>query len=181
MRYILPFLLFLTACATITMDTSIPSVNAGDVTLISACDAMPGRGADICRFKDGMIISSSWKLLVPNGDGVKSGYVVITYKDVTKQYPISGPVVEIPLKDIIGQDTWNKDRDSFQIVQARARVIYKGITTDEEVQVRGFALIVVTDTAYDPIPIDSGLNTFNTNCKIQYTTAGRSALQCTSP
>lgn len=161
------------------MDTSIPAVQAGDLTLATACENLPGRGADICRFKDGTPIGSDWVIILPPKGKIKAGTVVVDYKDIEKSYdvPVTG-LLRIPFSDIIPDTEWSRSEHSFTTVQARAKIIYQGNTTVEEWQARAIALLIVTSPDYDPLPMDSGIQLYTSICKLQYTSAGRSALQC---
>ncbi len=172
------FLLTVVGCSGLVIDTSTPAADAGDFTLaISACGATPGIGFDICRVTEGDEIASSWKMVVPQGSQIQGGEIDVYYRDLHKQYPISGIVVEVPWRDFFGQATWSSDLDG----EAMALLVVRWKDDTGLIQItkfRGLAKIVVTKKGYDRMPIDSGFHTWETNCKIQYSTAGRSALQC---
>lgn len=164
-------------CKSLVMDSSLAAVDAGDYTLaVAACEGMPGRGADICRFKRGSEIASSWQVVLPEGDRILGGEVEVTFRDVTRTYPVLGSLVSIPFKDILGTTHWEASHDGFALALATIR--YQGRETEEVVRARGIAFIVVTDPGYDPLPIDSDTGVFKTKCEIQMSTAGRSALKC---
>ena len=165
------------SCQTIT-DPSIDAIKALDLTIVmSACEAMPGRGADICRVNEGMLIDSSWKIVIPEAKRISGGEINVFYKDIQKSYAITDSVVLIPWKDLIGASKWHVDHAG--VAQALAVVRYKddqGII--KQVRAKGLALLVVTKEGYSPMPIDSGFNAVESKCRVQYSTAGRSALEC---
>lgn len=161
------------------LDPSMSAVDANDLTLsISACEAVPGRGMDICRVKEGASIASVWRLIVPVGkNSFISGELTAYYRDVTRSYALTKPLVEIPWKDFFQEDTWHREDDGE--VLALAKIRWKTPDGIEEVwTARGIAKIVVTKAGYDPIPLDSGFLSWGTTCKVQYSTAGRSAVSC---
>lgn len=167
----------LTACQTV-IDPSVEAIVAKDLTVIaSACEAMPGRGADICRVQENQPINSVWRLVLPTSRAIEGGEINVYYKDVVKSYAVTGAVVEIPWTDITGQKTWSLDHHG--IASAIAVIQYKdaqGIKT--QLRMRGMALIIVTREGYAPMPIDSGFHATEGRCRYQYSTKGRSALEC---
>lgn len=162
------------------LDPSIQAVEANDLTLmISACEAVPSRGMDLCRVKEGAPIASSWKLVLPVGKNVfLGGEVVVYFKDISKTYPVqANPVVEIPWSDLLGDTVWKPEHDGMALAMATIR--WKTPEGIEEIwKARGFAKVVVTKPGYDPLPMDSGFVTWGTTCDIAYSTAGRSAIRC---
>lgn len=163
----------------LVLDPSIQAVEAGDFTLmISGCEAVPGRGMDICRVKEGQPIQSVWRLVVPiQKNTFLAGELSVYYRDISKTYPLITPVVEIPWKDFFREDVWNRDMDGEALALAKIR--WKTPTGIEEIwTARGLAKLVVTKEGYDPLPMDSGFVAWGTQCKIVYSTAGRSAIQC---
>ena len=168
---------FVLACSTLVIDPSMSAVEANDYTLMqSICEAAPGRGVDVCRAKEGTLISSDWVIVLPNGSRVKGGEVTVQYRDLTKVYPITGPSISIPLKDLMGHDSWKKEDEGTAVVWAK--VIFDSGTGLDSFIARGFGFFIVTDSSYDPMPIDSGFSAFQTDCKFQYSTSGRSASKC---
>lgn len=172
--------LFLAACAGLVVDPSISAVDAGDYTLaMSACEAVPGGGMDICRVREGDLIQSSWKLVIPSGLKVTGWEVDVYYRDAQHTVHQTGTdgVVEVQWKDFFGSPTWTSDMDGEALALVLVR--YKDNTGIEQVQkFRGIAKIVVTKPGYDRLPIDSGFAAFSTDCKIQYSTSGRGAVAC---
>ena len=171
--------LFTAACSSLVVDRSMPAVAAGDYTLaISACENVPGGGMDICRVRENTTIESVWKLIVPQGKNiVQGGEIDVYYRDVHRQYGVTGSVVEIPWRDFFSQERWTSDLDG----EALALVLVRWKTPEgieEVVKFRGIAKIVVTKEGYDRLPIDSGFAAWKTTCKVQYSTAGRGAVQC---
>ena len=162
-------LLFMAACSSFVVDRSMNAVDAGDYTLaISACEAVPGSGMDICRVREGTAIESSWKLIVPQGKSViEGGEVDVYYRDVHRQYAVQSSVIEIPWRDFFNQSTWTRDLDG----EALALVLIRFKTPEdieEVVKFRGIAKIVVTKAGYDRLPIDSGFAAWKSTCKVQY-------------
>jgi hypothetical protein len=170
-------LICLASCQTI-VDPSIKAAEAGDFTIMaSACEALPGRGADICHVKEGSEIGSDWTMIMPTGKALLGGELTVYYKDISKTYAINGPIVRVPWADLIGHDNWESADDGQALALAQIR--YKNNAGIEEiVRARGLAIIVVTKPGYSPMSIDSGFATFQTICKIQYATSGRSAISC---
>lgn len=180
MIYILALFLSISGCrGHVVMDPSIQAVQASDYTLaVALTDTMPGRGGDILRVKEGTPIASVWKVILPTGKPMLGGEIEVSYRDTTKMYGVakSQAVVEIPLAELLGHETWRKEDRGTAVALATIR--YKGNETEEIWRARGFAIIVVTDPTYDPLPIDSGFVATKTRCELQSTTAGRTALKC---
>lgn len=181
MRRLLVFVLIIMGCETMVIDPSMNAVEAGDYTLaLSACEGVPGRGMDICRVKEGQKIFSVWRMVVPvdMNHNFLGGEVVVYFRDISKTYAIQNAVIEIPWRDFFSQDTWAENMDGEFLALAALR--YKDASGVEKIlKGRGIAKIVVTKPGYDPLPLDSGFGAWNTTCKIQYSTAGRSAIKCT--
>lgn len=172
---------FVFACVhTLVPDPSIQAVEAGDFTLVlSACEGTPGRGLDICRVKEGSPIASVWRLVVPIENNVfLGGELTVYFKDLSKTYALKEPVIEIPWADFFApSSTWSRDMDGEALALALIR--WKTPAGIEEIwNARGIAKVVVTNQGYDPLALDSGFNAWSRTCKIQYSTAGRSALEC---
>lgn len=174
----------LSACKT-QFDLSPEAYASGDFTLVGAlaegpCKAIPVGGVDVCRVKDGSKAVSVWRLVIPQGgtfQGQKiSGQVTAYFKDFSKTYPVDGNVLEIPLEDLVGP-TWEKSDSGTAVALGQLEF------TDSEgvkrtVQAEGMATFIVLSKDYDPLPMDSGQENWGLTCKVQYTTAGRSALDC---
>lgn len=160
------------------IDPSIKAIDAMDLTLaMSACNAMPGLGADICHVKEGATISATWKIIMPKSPKLLGGEINVYYKDISKSYALTGSVVEIPWKDLVGHDTWELEDEGEALALAQIRFKDpQGIIS--VVRAKGLAILLVTKTGYDLLPIDSGFEAFSTTCRIQYSTAGRSAISC---
>jgi hypothetical protein len=173
--------LLLIGCSTLVIDRSMSADEAGDYTLaVSACEATPGQGMDVCRVRENTKIESSWKLVVPARDkSVLGGEADVYYRDVHRQYavPPDAHVVEILWKDFFNQEVWTRDLDG----EALALISIRWKTpegVEEVVKYRGIAKIVVTKEGYDRLPIDSGFGAWGASCKVEYSTAGRGALKC---
>lgn len=152
--------------------------SAGDYTLIaSACSAVPGRGMDVCQVTDGTPIASAWKMIVPDGMAVQGGEVDVYYKDIHKSYPVIGNIIQISWSDFFGMKTWDSTLDGE--VEALATVSWKDNTDIvKTTEFRGLAKIIVTKAGYNRMPIDSGFQAWSSACRVQYSTAGRSAIKC---
>lgn len=172
--------LVLWGCAGLIVDPSISAVEAGDATLaMSACEATPAGGMDICRVTEGTTIQSSWKLIIPTGRQVVGWEVDAYYRDVAQAVHVEGkaPVIEIPWADFFKSKTWDKSMNGE--VQALVSVTFKEATgLTQIVKFIGFAKIRVLSPGYSRLPIDSGAVAWKTTCKVQYSTKGRSAVEC---
>ena len=163
----------------LVIDPSPQAVQAGDWTLmVSACEAMPGRGADICRVKEGQPIQSVWRLIVPIVPKVLiSGELTVYYKGVSKTYAIREKVIEVPWKDLVNAENWHREHDGTALAIAQIR--WRDAQGIENIwKARGLAEIMVLEAGYDPMPLDSGFAATSDWCKIQYSTSGRSSIRC---
>lgn len=184
-NFLLAFILLAscTACKP-KIDLSPEAYASGDFTLVASlaggpCAAIPVQGADLCRFKEGSQIASSWRIVVPSSKYIVGGQVTVYFKDTTKTYPLTGNIIEIPLRDLIGHDRWQKS-DS-RVATALAEIRWKdadGVLRTGRAE--GVAMLIVLKSGYDPMPIDSGVHTWSKDfkCKVQYSSAGRSAVEC---
>lgn len=166
------------ACAQVVLDPSVSAVDAGDYTLpLSACEGVPGGGMDICRVTEGTKIESSWNLIVPSGRPIQSVELDVYYRDIHKTYSPTGKVVTIPWKEFFGAERWDSSHDG----EALALLLVTFLDEREQpvlVKFRGIAKIVVTKKTYSRLPIDSSTAAWKYNCKVQMTSAGRSAVSC---
>lgn len=173
-------MLGLPGCRTI-VDISPAAYASGDLTLVGAlsdgpCKSLPVGGADVCRVKEGAPIESIWRLVVPK-EAVNGGQVTVYYKDYSRVYPITGPVIDIPFRDIVNADKWAKSHSD--VATALAEVKYMDTSgIQQTVRAEGMAIIIVLSANYDPLPMDSGQENWGLNCIVQYSSAGRSALSC---
>jgi hypothetical protein len=177
----LSLILLITGCrgSAYIADPSIQAVEAGDYTLaISGCSNVPGGGMDICRVKEGADVDSVWRLIVPVDKRVfLGGELTVYFKDVSKTYAITSPLIEIPWKDFLGATKWERSHDGQALALAQIR--YKNQEGIEEIwKARGLAIIVVTKPGYDPLPLDSGFVQWGSTCKIQYSSQGRGVVSC---
>jgi hypothetical protein len=161
-----------------TFDASISAADAGDYTLVmSACEAAPGNGMDICRVIEGQKITQSWIMVLPVDKKNVGGEVTVFYRGLEKSYGITDRVLTIPWKDFFGSETWKKDFDGEALALVSIR--FKGDAgVEEQLLLRGIAKLVVVKPSYTRLPIDSSLQSWQSECKIQYTAAGRSAVSC---
>lgn len=169
--------LFGWACTSIVVDPSPNAVASNDYTLaMSICHAAPGLGVDVCRAKEGSPISSEWVVALP--DGHNGGQAVVQYRDVTLSYGIENGQTQlnIPLKDLMGHATWSKDDSGTSVLFVN--LLFDGGTGTMTSKARGFAFFIITSNDYDPLPINSPYGVGQVDCKIQYSTSGRSAIDC---
>ncbi len=172
--------LFGCACNAVVLDPSPNAVAANDFTVASTLNnAMPGAGADILRVKEGSPIKSYWTLVLPAHH--KGGEAAVQYNDITKTYGIKEgqTQLDIPLQDLFSHTAWLKTDAALMVVFVN--ILYDTKTGLATTKARGFGLLIVTDSNYDPLPIDSGYITSITECKVidvAYTTAGRSNIKC---
>lgn len=175
----------LTACKT-NFDISPEAYASSDFTLISAlsdgpCKAIPAGGADVCRFKDGAQVESVWRMVIPQTSGILAakvtGQVTVYFRDFSKVYPVDGQtVLEVPFSDLVGP-TWEKSDGG--VATALAELKYTSSDGVERVMLaEGMAVMIVLSKDYDPLPLDSGNQNWSMACRVDYTTAGRSALEC---
>lgn len=172
--------LSLLGCASLAFvsDPSVGAVDAGDYTMVlSACEAAPGVGMDICRLVEGQKITQNWVMVLPVDKKNVGGEVTVFYRGLEKVFPVKGRLIEIPWKDFLGSDTWKKEHSGEALALANIR--YRDDAgTQEELYLRGIAKLVVVKPSYTRLPIDSGLHSWQSECKIQYSASGRSAVQC---
>ncbi len=169
-------------CGSLVMDKSADAFTSGDFTLISACQTVPGRGVDSCQFSEGDDIKSAWRLVIPppkSAAQVIGETVDVYFKDLHKSYTGNGTwVTEIPWADFLGVSKWSKEENKG-IVEALVTMNWvdnQGV--NQVTQYRGLAVLFVTAPGYERMPIDSGNAAWGTTCKINLSTAGRSALDC---
>lgn len=168
-------------CSGLVIDRSMPAADAGDYTLaVSACEAVPGHGMDVCRVREGAAMDSSWKLVIPaQGRGILGWEADLYYRDVAQPLHAvgTGSVVELPWREFFHEEVWQRHHsgEAMALVTVRYRTP-EGL--EELVRFKGIAKLVVLAQGYDRLPIDSGFSTWGTTCRIQYSTAGRGALQC---
>lgn len=184
-------LLIIMGCAAcnVVQDNSMQAIDAGDYTLLqsiagnkdatSNCLGLPNGGYDVCRFIEGATISSSWKIIVPNGGSVVGNQIIVYFKDIQKTYSATDSTITIPFADILQSTVWSKDLDGE--VTALALIQYKdnsGIIQTSHAM--GIARLLILPSSYSVLPLDSGLAVWGTTikCKLEYSTAGRSAYNC---
>lgn len=178
---------FIGCSGSLKMDRSADAFTAGDLTLVSSCVSTPGvnmsmaSGVDSCRFTNGDTVSGKWILIAPVpkvSQKVTGGTVDVYFKDLHKSYPITDWTIPIDFATFLGIGKWSKDFDEGVL---EALVTLNWVDNQGLQQVtrfRGIAVILVNDSGYERLPIDSGNEAWGTTCKIQYTPAGRSAILC---
>lgn len=173
-------ILVLFGCSNLVVDPSPSAVASNDLTLaIKACDGPLYAGFGVCRVKEGTQIASAWNIVLPKVEGIISGgEVVVRLRDVVKTYGIpKDGIVTVPMTDLYGSKTWEKDDTSIANATAKIRVEQNdGLET--VVQAEGQVLIRVLAKDYEPMPLDSGFATWKARCVVNYSSAGRSAVSC---
>lgn len=165
----------------VVIDRSSDAFAAGDLSLLHACQASPGRGVDSCQFTVGDTVSSHWTLIAPkpkNAVGVDGGEADIYFHDIHKSYPIKDWTIDIPWADFLGITKWTADFDET-VAEALLTLEWTDNQGIKQItKFRGIAVLIVTAQGFDRMPIDSGQAAWGTTCKVQYSTAGRSAVSC---
>ena len=173
------FAMILGGCQHVVVDPSVEAVASEDYTMpMSACNGVPTIGMDICIVTENTIINSSWVLIFPIKQVQILGVDVdIYYRDIHKQYAMSKNLLEIPWSDIMGSDKWSRSMDGEALALVLVRYVdNQGL--NRIAKFRGIAKIVVTKEGYDRMPIGSNFASWKTKCIIEYSTAGRTAIQC---
>ena len=173
--------LLIISCDTLVVDPSVNAIEANDFTLaMSACQAVPGRGLDICHVTEGSKIESSWRLIVPiNEKFFLGGELTVYFKDQVKSFKIENSIVNIPWAEVLGDTQWSRDHDGEALALAIIR--FKNAQGIEESwRARGIAKIIVLKPGYSPLAIDSGYTTWTKEfkCKVGYSSSGRSWVNC---
>lgn len=171
------------ACAS-TAPVEDPSRDAaleGDLTLVgSACTQAPGQGFDVCRVAEGTKVSGDWLLVIPQGATTLGGELHAIFKDTDKTYAIApgSKTFSLPWRDFFSESaTWTQGMNGS--VMALLTLQWKdGQGVVQTSGFRGLAYVNVLKAGYSRLPIGSSLSAWKTNCQIEYTTAGRSAVKC---
>lgn len=138
-------------------------------------------GVDSCHFTVGDLIDGSWTLVVPPpgpSKFVTGGTVDVYFKGTHKSYPILSWTTQVPFADLFGGGNWTADKDET-VVEALATVNW----TDEQglnqvTLYRGVAVLIVTAAGYDRMPFGSGNALWGATCRVELSSAGRSAVVC---
>lgn len=175
--------LTLVSCDTLVIDPSANAMESNDWTLVlSACGAVPGGGMDICRVTEGTATDQVLRLIVPHNDKFfLGGEGMIYFKGRKIPVAVTDKFIEIPWSQVLGENLWKSEHDGEALILVTLR--FKNEQGVEEVwKARGIAKVIVLKPGYSVLPIDSGYVTFEreikVKCKVQYTTAGRSAVDC---
>lgn len=173
--------------SSLVMDRSTDAFAAGDMALISSCEATPGlqsgisSGVDSCHFTEGETIAGHWVLIAPSPSTAKKvtgGVIDLYYRDLHKSYPITDWVIPISFAEFLGASKWTRAFDEG-VVEALITVNWDDNAGIQQVtRYRGIAILIITAPGYTRMPIDSGNYSWGTDCKIQYSPAGRSAFKC---
>lgn len=173
--------LVLVGCSALSLDRSADAFKSGDFTLVNACQSAPSAGFDSCHFTVGDKITSSWHLVtVPpiKAKNVTGGSVDVYYQDVHRVYPIQTWMTDVPFADLFGTAVWSAKEDEV-MVEALATINWVDNAGIKQItKYRGVALILVTDPGYERLAIDSGNAAWGAECSVQYSTTGRSVIQC---
>lgn len=171
--------LMLQGCKTVPVDP-FPSAFGSDLTLVvSSCSGLPGRGADICRVKEGTAIESVWRVFLPVGKEILGGEVAVFFKDIQKTYSVQPDqiLVEVPWSDLVAGGIWKTSDEGTALIVAKLR--FKDAQGIERlIRAKGLAILQINPKDYDLMPIDSGFQAWEGTCRVQYSTAGRSAVEC---
>jgi hypothetical protein len=162
-------------------DPSPDAVASRDLTLASsACQAAPGQGMDLCRLTEGAAVAGSWVLIIPRGDTTGQGTLSVYFRDGVRSYavPKGAASFEIPWKDFfLGEPKWKPEMGG--VAMALLAMPYRDAEgIDRVAKFRGMAYLEVLKPGYVPLPIGSELGTWATDCRITYSTSGRSAVSC---
>lgn len=164
-------------CHSMVIDPSMLAKAAHDQTLIvSACHAAPSQGVDVCRVKEGAAIAEKMIFVVPWTKDSDWGQMAIRYRDRDLSFPIEAATVEVSFAEVTGAETWTRAVEAP--IQARASIRYKTDSGAVFVDLIGYVFPIVLAQGYDPLPMDSGVEAFQNTCRVQYTSAGRSAIEC---
>lgn len=172
---------FVACSSTVIVDPSVSAFASDDYTLVgSACQAVPGGGVDSCLVTSGTTMSSAWTLVVPkpkDAAGVTGGTVDVYYKDLHKSYAVTDWTLQISWADFFSATVWDSSMDG-EVMALLTLNWTDNAGINQVLSARGLAVVVVTPPGYSRIPIDSGQQAWGTTCKVQYSTAGRSAVSC---
>lgn len=173
-------LVLATGCNTLAIDpVGVTAAEAGDYTLVQTTPGTVfGQGGNIYRFALNGPVAEKWTLITPAGKPILGGELRVRYggRVIPGVINPDSPIQEIAWKDIVGADKWTTDLSGP--VQVTATLKYQGLNGPEWVDYLGIAFIVVLPEGYSPLPFNSPNAAFQTKCTMQYTTAGRSALEC---
>lgn len=167
----------LTSCHSMVIDPSMTAKAAHDQTMIvSACHAAPSQGVDVCRVKEGARIAEKMIFVVPWTKDSDWGQMSVRYRDHVLTLPIEEAVVEVGFAEVTDEETWTRAAEAP--IQALASIRYKTDSGAVFVDLIGYVFPIVLAQGYDPLPMDSGVEAFQNTCRVQYTSAGRSAIEC---
>lgn len=173
-------ILIIGGCESLPVDPSRSAFAAGDLTLVvaaqGACQALPAGGLTICRVPEDGLVQDDWVVVIPHGDAIESGEVVVRFKSTKLTYQLKGSTLVIPIKDLLGHDRYALDDDS--LFQLRGTIKFKTPSGPQWADLLGLGMLVVYQKGYAPLPVDSGVGALKTTCKVVVSTAGRSAVVC---
>lgn len=174
---ILAMAAFLSACSGIPMDPSPSAIGSGDKTLIHGiCKKSPGAGVDMCRVIEGSKIEATWTIYLPWDSSVIAANVRVRFKDKVSTFTSYESILEIPLKEVVGEEVWNQKHDGP--IQAIATLELEPGGPKRYVQALGYAYVVVLSPGYSPLPFNDAHSFGKLHCWIEYTDAGRSSYSC---
>jgi len=170
--------LAMASCAHYVADPFPSAIGSNDLTLvIRGCDGPISSGIGICRPTAGTAVNASWQAILPNAPGIiYDGQLSVQANGITKTYGITGSVVDVPLVDFFGP-TWQIGDNVIMNATATMKVMPPtGIQTI--LQVEGQVFVRTLDPKYQSMPIDSGYQSWEGVCIVQYSSSGRSAVSC---
>ena len=179
MRFSGFLILILSACACVApkQDPAPQASVSGDPTLYVSAESetLPGRGADILRVQAGSPVQQSALVVLPDHSQISSGTVDVEVAGVHKGYTWSGTTLTFAWSDFFGP-TWVQG--SSTVAKITGSIEYTKPVGTGFFDIEGFVFIVVYDTGYTPLPVDSGYEAWTSSCQVQMTTSGRTALKC---
>lgn len=174
----LSLLLVFTACKSFPIDTSAMAAQSGDTTLVLSADsAIPKQGIDVLRVPESSEVHQKMTIVLPFVQNFVSGEVTLRYRDRVITRTLSAPVLQVEWRDIVDDLLWHKSYTG--VVQITAQVQYTDGTSDAKfVDILGYSFIRVLAKGYAPLPVGSKEAAWSGTCKVQYSTSGRSSLEC---
>lgn len=164
-------------CNSIPIDPSPSALASNDKSLVFTAGQNGLRqGIDIVRVWEGDPIGQGLQIVVPQGDAVKALEVSAHYNGTKTSFASKNNVLVIPYQQLTKHTEWSLDDDG--VVQIYAKVQVEKDSEPLWIDAQAYAYIVVLRKGYSPLPLNSGVEAFKTNCKVQYTTAGRSVAAC---
>ena len=164
-------------CSGLPTDPSPNAMASNDKTLIhGACSNAPNHGVDVCRVVEGSPIEAEWNIFLPWAPDAVSADIRVRFKDRVQTFSFADRFVTIPLKDVIGEETWKLSHDGP--IQAVATIKFTDGPGDKFVQLLGYAYVIVLKKGYKPLGLQSEEGFGKLNCVMEFTESGRSLFKC---